>query len=306
MVALCGCGGPETSTTSAPTGPATHADASTPTAFPTATGPPSVTSTAPTKVLVVVEENKSASTALEQMPYLAALADQYLRTSNYRAVTHPSLPNYLAIAAGSTFGISDDDPPERHPITQVSVFDEALAAGRTVRTFAESMPHNCTLTDSGRYAVKHNPWAYFSVPVSRANCQRFDVPAGTPDQGALHDDVLAGTLPTIGLLIPDLCNDAHDCSMQVADSWLRQWIPFVTAGPDYQAGRLAIVVTFDEDDRTAGNNVLTTIISPNVSAMVSATPLNHYSLARYFAELAGVPPLNQAAQSPSLAQVFTS
>lgn len=292
--------------TTAPTDPGTHAGASTPTAGPTATGPPSVTPTAPIKVLVVVEENKSASTALEQMPYLAALAHQYLRTSNYRAVTHPSLPNYLAIAAGSTFGVSDDGPPERHPITQGSVFDEALTAGRTVRTYAEAMPHTCTLTDSGRYAVKHNPWAYFSAPASRANCQRFDVPAGTPEQGALHDDVLAGTMPTIGLLVPDLCHDAHDCSMQVADSWLHQWIPFVMAGPDYQAGRLAIVITFDEDDRTAGNNVLTTIISPNVSAVVAATPLNHYSLDRYLAELAGIPPLDQAAQSPSLGEVFTS
>ena len=169
-------------------------------------------------MLVVVEENHSASTALTDMPYLSGLADQYGHTSDYRAITHPSLPNYLAIAAGSTFGVSDDHPPERHPITQDSVMDEALAAGRTVRTYAEAMPQTCTLTDAGRYAVKHNPWAYFSAPVSRANCQQFDVPAGTPEQGALHDDVLAGKMPTIGLLIPDLCNDAHDCSMQVADT----------------------------------------------------------------------------------------
>jgi acid phosphatase len=181
-------------------------------------------------VLVVVEENNSASTALKDMPYLSGLADRYGHTSDYRAITHPSLPNYLAVVGGSTLGVSDDNPPARHPIAQASVMDEALAAGWTARTYAEAMPQPCTLTDAGRYAVKHNPWAYFSVPVSRANCQRFDVPAGTPEQGALHDDVLAGTMPTIGLLVPDLCDDGHDCALQVADGWLHEWFPFVIAG----------------------------------------------------------------------------
>ena len=209
------------------------------------------------KVLVVVEENHAAASALQEMPYLADLADQFGQTSEYRAITHPSLPNYLAIAGGSTFGVTDDRAPASHPITQPSVFDEAVTAGRTARTYAEAMSQSCALTADGRYAVKHNPWAYFSSAASRSSCQQFDVPAGTPVQGALHDDVLAGALPTIGLLIPDLCNDGHDCSLQVADDWLRQWLPFVMQGPDYRSGRLAIVVTFDEDDGTAGNVVLT-------------------------------------------------
>ena len=251
----------------------------------------------------MVEENHSAATALAEMPYLAGLADQYGQTSDYRAITHPSLPNYLAIAGGSTFGVTDDKAPASHPITQPSVFDEALAAGRSAGTYAEAMPQACALTADGRYAVKHNPWAYFSAPASRTNCQQFDVPAGTPEQGALHDDVLAGALPTIGMLIPDLCNDGHDCSLQVADDWLHQWLAFVMAGPDYRAGQLAIVVTFDEDDRTAGNTVLTTVIAPAVSK-VASTPLDHYSLSRYLAELAAVPPLGEAAGSTSLATAF--
>jgi acid phosphatase len=280
---------------------------STPTASaPTSTVPAADTAAGrPTKVLVVVEENHSAATALAEMPYLAGLADQYGQTSDYRAITHPSLPNYLAIAGGSTFGVTDDKAPASHPITQPSVFDEALAAGRSAGTYAEAMPQACALTADGRYAVKHNPWAYFSAPASRTNCQRFDVPAGTPEQGALHDDVLAGALPTIGMLIPDLCNDGHDCSLQVADDWLHQWLPFIMAGPDYRAGQLAIVVTFDEDDRTAGNTVLTTVIAPAVSKVVASTPLDHYSLSRYLAELAAVPPPGEAAGSTSLAKAFT-
>lgn len=259
----------------------------------------------PDKVLVVVEENHSAAAALNDMPFLAGLADRYGQTTDFQAVAHPSLPNYLAIAGGSTFDVTDDDPPAKHPIDQTSVMDEAIAAGVTARTYAEAMPRPCTVGDVGRYAVKHNPWTYFSAPASQANCQQFDVPAGSPDQGALRDDVLAGAMPTIGLLIPDLCNDAHDCSLQVADSWLGRWIPFIMAGPDYRGGRLAIVVTFDEDDRTAGNTVLTTVIAPTVSSERATTPLNHYSISRYLAEVAGVQPLGAAVESPSLAAAFT-
>jgi len=92
-------------------------------------------------------------------------------------VTHPSLPNYLALAGGSTFGVSDDRSPSSHPITQDSVFDAVIAAGHRAKIYAEAMPEPCTLGPTGRYAVKHNPWAYFSSDTSRDNCRRLDVPA---------------------------------------------------------------------------------------------------------------------------------
>src|SRR4051812_48552483 len=152
----------------------------------------SITGRPPIKALVIVEENHSESAALEQMPYLAGLADEFGRTTAYRAVTHPSLPNYLAVAGGSTFGVSDDRSPSSHPITQDSVFDGVIGAGGTAKTYAEAMPEPCALEPAGRYAVKHNPWAYFSSSTSRNNCGRFDVPAGSPDNGSLRDDVDAG------------------------------------------------------------------------------------------------------------------
>ena len=259
----------------------------------------------PGKVLVVVEENQSAGTARRQMPYLAALGDTYGQTTNYRAVAHPSLPNYLGMAAGSTFGVADDASPASHRISGPSVFDGAIAAGRSAKTYAEAMPAPCAQQPAGRYAVKHNPWAYFADPAPRGNCQRFDVPAGTPTSGPLRSDIDAGALPTVGALIPDLCHDGHDCSLGTADDWLRQWLPVVMAGPDYQAGNLAIVVTFDEDDANSGpNTVLTIVIAPNVAHVRSSVELTHYSLSRYLAELAGTPPLGAAASAPSLRAAF--
>ena len=264
----------------------------------------SSTTERPAKVLVIVEENHSQGSALRGMPFLAALASTYGRTTAYRAVTHPSLPNYLALAGGSTFGVRDDRSPASHHVSGPSAFDRAIAGGRTAKTYAEAMPAPCSLAPSGRYAVKHNPWAYFSDPGPRAACRRFDVPAGTPTVGALRSDIDAGRLPTVGLLVPDLCHDGHDCSLATADSWLKTWLQVVRQGADYRSGRLAIVITFDEDDTRGDNTVLTVVVSPYTSHLVVTRALTHLSLARYFAELTGTAPLHAAATAPSLRADF--
>ena len=258
----------------------------------------------PTKVLVIVLENHSEQEALGQMPYLAALSRRYGYTTEFLATTRPSLPNYLAMFGGSTFGVRDNRNPSAHPISGPSVFDRVLAAGKTAKSYSEAMPSNCALLPSGRYAVKHNPWPYFSDPGPRANCRRFNVPAGTVAAGPLRSDVTNGRLPVIGLLVPDMCNSAHDCSLAVADGWVRSWMQVILAGPDYRRGRLAVIVTFDEDDGVGENAILTTVVSPYTSRVVSARRFTHYSLTRYFAELTGTAPLRAGATAPSLRATF--
>lgn len=290
--------GPEASTPSVASGP-TRASS------PSVAGPrgPAAASR-PTKMLIIVEENHGEQAALTQMPYLAGLSRTYGRANAYSAVAHPSLPNYLALVGGSTFGVTDDAPPAAHALPGPSVFDQAIAAGHTAKAYIEAMPSPCALSGSGRYAVRHNPWTYFAGPAERAHCQAYDVPAGTPSAGALHDDVAAGTLPTLGWVTPDLCNDAHDCPLRVADDWLRSWLPVITGGPDFRAGRLVVVVTFDEAEGSGPNSVLTTVIAPGVRHVVSAIGCSHYCWTRYAAELTGTPPLGQAAGSRSLGTAF--
>ena len=252
----------------------------------------------------MVDENKTQQSALNGMPYLASLARAYGRTTAYHAIRHPSLPNYLAIAGGSTFGVADDAFPSHHPLHGPSVFDRALAAGSTAKTYAEAMPANCTLTSTTRYGVKHNPWAYFADAGPRANCRRFDVPMGTTTSGALRSDVVAGRLPNVGFMVPDICHDGHNCSLQVADSWLRSWLPVVFAGPDFRRGRLAVVVTFDEDDKSADNTVLTVVMSASTSHVVATSPYTHYSLSRYLSEITGTTPLRLAGRAADLRGPF--
>ena len=251
-------------------------------------------------ILVIMEENHSTDQVFpDGMPYLWQLARRYAHATRWDAITHPSLPNYLAIFSGSTF----NDPGDCNPgpgctYPGPSVFGQALALGKTARSYEESMPRPCDLANSGDYAVRHNPWAY--ILGEAAACRSGDLPAGTPSGGALVSDARGGTLPTVGLITPNLVNDAHDGTLAQADAWLRLWMPVLMSGPDWRRGRLAIVVTFDEGDPV--NRVPFVLIAPGVSGAVMTQPADHYSLTRLIDEVIGARPLRQAASAPRIAQ----
>jgi acid phosphatase len=109
-------------------------------------------------------------------------------------------------------------------------------------------------------------------------------------------------LPAVGLITPNLIHDGHNGTLAQADDWLRSWIPVLMSGPDWQGGRLAIAVAFDEGD--TANHVPFVLIAPGVSGAVLRKPLNHYALTRLIDEIIGARPLRQAATAPSLAERF--
>lgn len=274
--------------------------------------PPSASSSVPvttraSKVLVVIEENHTEEQMRAGMPYLAALATTYGRATQWTAITHPSLPNYLAIAGGSTFGITDDRAPAAHAEdvgASPSVFDLALAAGKTAGTYAESMPENCHVYDFPdradgvpEYAVRHNPWVYFEA--GREGCSAHDT-----DTTSFLEDSRANALPNVGFLIPNLVHDAHDGSLGEADDWLRSHLSPVLASDDFTSGRLVVIITADEDDRSADNRVLTAVLTPALSGKVVDVALTHYSLTRYLCQVLGVAPIGEAADAPDLKDAF--
>jgi acid phosphatase len=261
----------------------------------------SVPSPGVTKVLTVIEENESATPALAQMPYLAQLTRTWGSAPQYAAVAHPSLPDYLAMASGHPTGITDDAGPAQHPVHGQSIFGQALANGHTATVYAEGMPQNCDQGNSGTYAVRHTAWPYFVD--EQQECARHQVPLGSLTSGALASDIAAGTLPDVGWAIPDLCNDGHKCpshgpDLGVADHWLQQWLPVVLAGPDFRAGRLAVVVTFDEGG--ASQNVAFTVVAPASKGIVASGQFDHYDWSRMVDEVLGLPPL-AGPGGPSLA-----
>jgi len=266
-------------------------------ASPSATGPAAAGGIQ--KILVIMEENHDPGEVFPGgMPYLWSLAQKYGRAPGWRDVTHPSLPNYLAIFAGSAFNNPQDcDPGPGCEYPGPTVFGQALAHGLSARAYEESMPQPCDSASSGNYDVNHNPWAYF--PSETAQCRAGDVPAGTPASGALASDIRAGKLPAVGLLTPSLIDDAHNGTLAQADSYLRGWIPVLQSGPDWRAGRLAIVVVFDEGDATGFAPLV--LIAPGVSGVVMRGPANQYALTKLIDQVIGVSALRNAAGAADVA-----
>jgi hypothetical protein len=274
---------------------------------PSTSRPASPSPTGIQKVLVVVEENHSYDQMKQGMPFLAGLSSKYGYATHWSALAHPSLPNYLGIAGGTTFGILDDRSPAAHTSdigSATSVFDQAIAAGKTAGTYAETMPDNCHVHDypdrsvgTPKYAVRHNPWVYFAD--GRDDCLAHD-----EGLSAFASDATGNALPNVGFLIPNLDHDAHDASLATADIWLEDQLTPVLNSTDFTSGKLVVVVTADEDDRHSGNNVLTSVLTPRLSAKVASTPLTHYSLTRFIAQVLGVEPLKQGGTAPDMKEAF--
>jgi hypothetical protein len=300
---------PTTSTTTVTTAPTTSTSTTTVSTAPTTTvttGPTTTTAPAPTsvvtKALVIFVENHSFSQMQSGMPYLNSLATTYGYATNYQALTHPSLPNYLAVAGGSTFGITDDNNPSSHQLSGPTVFGQALAMGKTARVYAEDEPSTCYQSDAGLYVVHHTAWPYFVDEA--AACRTNQPPLGSATSGAFATDAAAGTLPNVGWLIPNNCNNAHNCSLATADTWIKTMLSDVFNGPDWQSGRLAVVITADEDDYNGTNTVLTVVAHPSLHSEVVTSALNHYSLSAFLSAMSGSAPLRNAAGAPSFANAF--
>ena len=251
-----------------------------------------------TKLLVFVVENHSLGQMRAEMPYTYSLAKKYAHATRYYGVTHPSLPNYLAMVGGRTFGVTDNRRPKENPVVGRSVFSAALRHGLTAKVYAEGMPADCATDNGGdHYAVRHNPWAYFVD--ERDQCRDNDVPFAGFD-AAVH----AGRLPNAGMVVPDTCHDAHDCDLEEADAWFEDRMQTVFAGPDWRSGRLAVVLTADEDDSDHDNRVLTVVIHPSQHHHVVRERLDHYALAGLYADVVGAPRPGEAAKAPSMAAAF--
>jgi len=241
-----------------------------------------------TRVVVVVFENHEATSIAGNpaAPTFNALARRYARLTDYDAVAHPSLPNYLALVSGSTHGISSDCTD--CVVNAASLADTLAAAGKTWKTYAENLPYaGFTGASAGRYAKKHDPFLYFR-DVARSRPRRDRVVPFTRFAG----DLAGHRLPDFSLLVPNLCNDMHDCSVATGDSWLKEHVKPLLHSPELRGG--VVFVVFDEgtSDRGGGGHVDALALGPTVrrgSKFAQAT--NHYGLLRSIEDAWGLPRL---------------
>ncbi len=246
-------------------------------------------------------ENKPYGSVIgsKNAPYENELANACGLATDYRAITHPSLPNYLAATGGSTFGVPDDAGPRSHPIAATSLFQQLTQAGLSWRAYDESMPTTCDVNPSGRYAVKHNPATYYTAV--RQQCAVDDVPL----EGHLSQDIASGNLPAFAFVTPQLVwttpmTAAYKPATRGWQRGFRKSLPLRTTA---RANTL-IVLTWDEGVG-ATNLIPTIVIGPSVpTGAKSAAVLTHYSLLHTTEELLGLPGIGAATTATSMTSAF--
>jgi phosphatidylinositol-3-phosphatase len=226
-------------------------------------------------IVVVIEENHSFSEVIgnANAPYITSLANNGATMTQSFAVTHPSEPNYLAILSGSTQGLTDDSCP--HTYAAENLGHQLITAGKTFKGYSESMPSDgytgCT---SGRYARKHNPWVNFTNVPASSNVRFSTFPTDYT------------TLPKVSFVVPNLCNDMHDCAVSTGDKWLSSRLgPYATWAKTHNS---LLLVTFDEDDRSASNRVPTLFYGAHVATGTYAEHITHYTVLRSLQALNGL------------------
>jgi hypothetical protein len=261
-------------------------------------------------VFIVVEENTNYNDVIANpaMPYLNGLANQYCLATNYFANAHPSSPNYFELTTGQTLAplsLTDAVTPNNFPVDANNVVRDLLAVGKTWKSYAEDLPSvGYTGGDTGRYAVRHNPLAYFTDVQNNAKQVQNLVPFGQ-----LAPDLNTANLPDYSFIVPNLCNDAHDCPLSTADTWLKTNIDPLIHSPQFQIDGLLIIL-FDEantlDLTAGGGHVAAVIVSPVAKrGYKSIAFYQHQSVLRLTLEGLGVAQLpGEAATAPAMWEFF--
>lgn len=273
--------------------------------------PPRATAALPrstsSHVVVIVQENKEEADVIGRgdSPYVNRLARRYGLAVNSYGVRHPSLPNYFALTSGSTHGISSDCYACH--VGARNIVDQLESAGTSWKAYLEGAPGPCYLdSDVGRYAKRHNPFAYYDdVAQDPARCHRL-VPLTR-----LAADLRAGTLPTYVWITPDVCNDTHDCGVATGDRFLAGLVPSLLRelGPHG-----LLVLTWDEGrtddgccDGSDGGRIATILAGPDIRpGSRTETPIDHYAVLGTIEDLLGLPRLGAAtdARHGTLAALF--
>jgi len=249
----------------------------------------------PAHVVVVVEENRSYSNVIgnASAPYINSLASGGASMTQSFAETHPSEPNYLALFAGSTLGITQNICPVNAGATP-NLGAQLLATGHTFIGFAEGLPAvGSPVCSTAKYARKHAPWVNFTniAPSYSMPFSAFPSPANYT------------SLPTVSFVIPDVDNDMHDGSIARGDQWLQQNL---SAYADWaKANNSLLILTWDEDDNSEHNRIPTIFYGAGVRPGNYNAPISHYNVLSTVEQMYGLPKIGLAARAPAITDIWT-
>ena len=248
----------------------------------------------PSHVVIVIEENRAQANIIgnKSAPFINALAAGGALMTQSFAETHPSEPNYLALFAGDTFGVTKDVCPVNAGAAP-NLASELLAAGYTFDGYAEDLPAvGSPVCSAGKYARKHVPWANFTnVP-----------PANSVPFSAFPTNY--ANLPTVSFVIPNNDNNMHDGSIAAGDAWLnRQLVGYANWA---SANNSLLIVTWDEDDGGPRNQIPTVIYGAHVQPGTYSEQISHYNVLSTLEQMYGLPKTGNAASAAPIASIWSA
>ena len=243
-------------------------------------------------VVIVMEENHSYNEIIgsSSAPYINSLASSGALMTDSFAISHPSEPNYMAIFAGSTFGLTGDNCPV-NKTTKANLGNELLAKADTFIGYSEGLPSaGSTVCTSGEYARKHAPWVNFSS-IPKADNQPFT---------AFPTDFTK--LPTVSVIDPNLLDDMHDGTIAQGDTWLKTHMAAYIAWA--KANNSILIVTWDEDDGSQGNKIATIVVGAHVATGKYTEKINHYNVLRTVEDLYGLAHAGASATATPITDIW--
>jgi len=229
-------------------------------------------------VVIVVGENKDFSTTYNSanMPFLTSLANEYGLGVNYYSDTHPSIGNYFNLTTGYILTDDDSKTPSNFPVSLNNIALEVQTAGGTWKDYVENLPGPtaCNGLNRGTYYVRHDPLQYMTtINQERSNYVCLST---------FGMDVLFHRLPTLSWLVPNGCDDAHDCSIQTFDTWLYQVVgPLVKSLYFRPAGTGLLIIVFDENNSDGSPNCETTTEGRGCGGQVELVVVSPFSKPGY-------------------------
>jgi hypothetical protein len=268
------------------------------------------------RVVIIVLENGDYEAAIKDKN-LSALAQQGASFSNFHALFHPSYPNYLAMVAGTDFGIhrrtrflADRQVDFPNDADHKTIADRLIAAGLDFKNYAEELPEgNCPFridnqhiakSKKGDYARRHVPFMSFREVqekwcdrVVRVDSSKGNSLLGT-DDSVFVKDAKAG-LVAYSFYSPNMNNDGHNTNVGVASAWLSGFLD-KTFTQKLRKGTL-VVVTFDESEHNSDNKIFTLFLGDMVKEAKNQDPkvldrrYTHYDVLRTIEDNFGLEPL---------------
>jgi hypothetical protein len=253
----------------------------------------------PARIAVIVLENRSYGQIIgnPRAPYLNSLARRGALATHYYAITHPSLPNYVAMTTGGHAGVTADcSACQSEGRSLVNQLDRA---GISWRAYFESLPARVTAPFSKAvpYNRHYNPFVYAET------LGPGELASATTNFHGLRQDLATDSLPRFSWIAPNIWHDGHTATLRAADRFAARLVPRVlkALGP-----RGLLIITWDEGQKSdwsgahgsGGGHVPLIAIGPAARAGARlAVRANHYALLKTLEASLGLTRLGHARDS---------